>query len=124
ADSGRGLVMDCGLLDEKFLDNSLQGLRDHFGLRTIDAVIISHMHGDHFLEASHLREKWGTKIWALTNMVDKMEHPERFDYSAPIQAYGKKREDGSPVEGVRVDRAFKPGETFDWEGYHFTVDWM
>jgi hypothetical protein len=28
-------------------------------------------------------------------MVDKMEHPERFDYAAPIQSYGKKREDGS-----------------------------
>ena len=25
---------------------------------------------------------------------------------------------------MRVDRAFKPGETFDWEGYRFTVDWM
>jgi len=124
AASGRGLAMDCGLLDEKFLDTALEGLREHFGLKTIDMVIISHMHGDHFLEASHLREQWGTKIWALDNMVDKMEHPERFDYSAPIQAYGKKREDGSPVEGVRVDRAFKPGETFDWEGYHFTVDWM
>jgi glyoxylase-like metal-dependent hydrolase (beta-lactamase superfamily II) len=124
ADSGRGLAVDCGLLDEQFLDTALGGLRDHYGLKTIDAVIISHMHGDHFLEASHLRKKWGTEIWALDNMVDKMEHPERFDYSAPIQAYGKKREDGSPVDGVRVDRAFKPGESFKWEGYRFTVDWM
>ncbi|MGO8929623.1 MAG: MBL fold metallo-hydrolase [Limisphaerales bacterium] len=124
ADSGRGLAVDCGLLDEQFLDTALEGLRGHYGLKTIDAVIISHMHGDHFLEASHLRKEWGTKIWALDNMVDKMEHPERFDYSAPIQAYGKKREDGSPVDGVRVDRAFKPGESFKWEGYRFTVDWM
>jgi hypothetical protein len=23
-----------------------------------------------------------------------------------------------------VDRAFKPGESFEWEGYKFTVDWM
>ena len=82
------------------------------------------MHGDHFLEAPHLREKWGAPIWALDNMVDKMEHPERFDYAAPIQAYGKQKPDGSPMNGVRVDRAFKPGETFDWEGYRFTVDWM
>jgi glyoxylase-like metal-dependent hydrolase (beta-lactamase superfamily II) len=99
-------------------------LRAHCGLKRIDAVIISHMHGDHFLEASHLRKTWGTKIWALDNMVAKMEHPERFDYSAPIQSYGKTREDGSPVDGVRVDRAFKPGESFKWEGYRFTVDWM
>ena len=89
ADSGRGLVVDCGLLDIKFLDASLDGLRKHYGLKAIDAVIITHMHGDHFLQAPHLREKWGAKIWALDNMVDKMEHPERFDYAAPIQAYGR-----------------------------------
>jgi hypothetical protein len=28
------------------------------------------------------------------------------------------------MTGVRVDRAFKPGETFEWEGHRFTVDWM
>lgn len=124
SDSGRALVVDCGLLDEQFLDNSLEGMRQHFGLKSIDAVVVTHMHGDHFLEAPHLREKWGARIWALDNMVDKMEHPEWFDYAAPIQAYGEKNPDGSPMTGVRVDRAFKPGETFEWEEYKFTVDWM
>lgn len=118
ADSGRALVVDCGLLDVKFLDASLDGMRRHFGLKAIDAVIITHMHGDHFLQAPHLRKQWGAQVWALDRMVDKMEHPERFDYAAPIQAYG----DG--LDSVRVDRAFHDGETFDWEGYHFTVDWM
>lgn len=124
ADSGRALVVDCGLLDEKFLDPVLDGMSQQFGLNAIDAVIITHMHGDHFLEAPHLRGKWGARIWALDNMVDKMEHPEWFDYAAPIQAYGKKNPDGSPLTGVRVDRAFKPGERFVWEGYRFTIDWM
>ncbi len=124
ADSGRALVVDCGLLDEKFLDTALAGMREHFGLKAIDAVLITHMHGDHFLEAPHLREKWGAPIWALDNMVDKMEHPEWFDYAATIQAYGQKNADGSRMTGVRVDRAFKPGEGFSWEGYEFTVDWM
>jgi len=124
ADSGRALVVDCGLLDEKFLDTALQGLRDHYGLKAIDAVIITHMHGDHFLEAPYLREKWGAKIWALDRMVDTMEHPEWFDYAAPIQAYGKKNADGTRMEGARVDRAFKSGESFEWEGYKFTIDWM
>jgi glyoxylase-like metal-dependent hydrolase (beta-lactamase superfamily II) len=124
AGSGRALVVDCGLLDEAFLDAALEGMRQHFGLKAIDAVIVTHMHGDHFLEAPHLRETWGGKIWALDNMVDKMEHPEWFDYAAPIQAYGKKNPDGSPRTGVTVDRPFKPGERFTWEGYEFTVDWM
>jgi len=124
ADSGRALVVDCGLVDRRMLDAALDGMRHHFGLKAIDAVIITHMHGDHFLEAPHLREKWGAPIWALDNMVAKMEHPEWFDYAAPIQAYGKKNADGSTMTGVRVDRAFAPGETFDWEGLRFTVDWM
>jgi glyoxylase-like metal-dependent hydrolase (beta-lactamase superfamily II) len=117
-------VVDCGLLDEKMLDEALEGLRQHYGLKGIDAVIITHMHGDHFLEAPHLREKWGAKIWALKNMEDKMEHPEWFDYAAPVQAYGKKEPDGSLLKGVHVDRSLKVGETIRWEGYRFTVDWM
>lgn len=122
--NGRALLSDCGLLDEHFLDDALDGMRTNFGLKAIDAIVVSHMHGDHFLEAQHIREKWGAQVWALENMVDKMEHPERFDYSAPIQAYGKKNADGSRLTGVRVDRAFKPGASFTWEGYQFTIDWM
>jgi glyoxylase-like metal-dependent hydrolase (beta-lactamase superfamily II) len=118
ADSGHGLLVDCGLLDPKFLDESLDGLRKHYGLKAIDAIVVTHMHGDHFLQAPYLREKWGAKIWALDNMVEKMEHPERFDYSAPVQAYG------IGLDGVKIDRALKPGERIDWQGYHFTVDWM
>lgn len=124
SEKGRGLVVDCGLLDEKFLDTALDGMREHFGLQAIDAIIISHVHGDHFLEAPHLRAKWGAPIWALDNMVDKMEHPEWFDYPALIQSYGKRNPDGSPMTGVRVDRVFKPGESFEWEGHRFTVDWL
>ena len=124
SDSGRALVVDCGLLEEKFLDRALNGMRQHLGLKGIDAVIVTHMHGDHFLEAPYLREKWGAQVWALENMVDKMEHPEWFDYAAPIQAYAKKHPDGSPMDGVRVDRAFKAGESFAWEEFRFTVDWM
>lgn len=118
ADSGHALVVDCGLLDEKFLDAAIEGLRAKLGLKQIDAAIITHMHGDHFLQAPHLRQKWGAQLWALDRMGPVCEHPEWFDYAAPIQAYG------SGVDGVRFDRLFKDGERLDWEGYHFTVDWM
>ena len=124
ADNGHALIVDCGLIDEHSLDEILLGMREQFGLKSIDALIVTHMHGDHFLLAPYLREKYGTPVWALENMVDKMEHPERFDYCAPIQAYGQTKPDGSLLNGVEVDRAFKPGETFEWEGYTFTVDWM
>jgi len=47
------------------------------------------------------------------------EYPERFDYAAPIQAYGQ-----PGLERLRFDRLFRSGESFDWEGYRFTIDWM
>jgi glyoxylase-like metal-dependent hydrolase (beta-lactamase superfamily II) len=118
ADSGHALVVDCGLLEEQQLEAALQGMRRELGLKQIDALIITHMHGDHFLQAPYLREKWGAAIWGLDRMAPVCEHPEWFDCAAPIQAYG----DGFP--GIRLDRSFRAGETFDWEGYRLTVDWM
>jgi glyoxylase-like metal-dependent hydrolase (beta-lactamase superfamily II) len=118
ADSGRALVVDCGLFDTAMLDRALQQARARLGLKAIDAAVITHMHGDHFLEAPWLREKWGAAIWALDRMAPPCEQPERFDYAAQIPAYGK------PFSSIRFDRLFKSGESFDWEGYRFTVDWM
>ncbi|MGO8675017.1 MAG: MBL fold metallo-hydrolase [Limisphaerales bacterium] len=118
ADSGHALLVDCGLFEEPFLDRSLVLMRERLGLKQIDAVLISHMHGDHMLEAPHLRQKWGAPIWALDREADQMEHPERYDYAAPIQAYGK------GFDSVRPDRVLKSGETLEWEGYKLTADWM
>jgi glyoxylase-like metal-dependent hydrolase (beta-lactamase superfamily II) len=65
ADSGRALVFDCGLIGRESLEQSLQAMQEQLGLKAIDAVLISHMHGDHFLDVPYLREKWGTKVWTL-----------------------------------------------------------
>ena len=118
ADSGRALAVDCGLFEPKFLDDALAGMEAKLGLKGIDAVIVTHMHGDHFLQAPHLQAKYGTKIWMLDRMVAPCERPEDFDYSAPVQAYG------AGFDRVKVDRAFKDGEKFEWEGFTFQVDWM
>ncbi len=118
ADNGHALAVDCGLFDDAFLDQALEGMRKSMGLKQIDACVISHMHGDHMLNAPYLRKKFGTQVWALQDMVNKLEHPERFDYAASVQSYRK------GFDSVKVDRAFKPGETFDWQGYKLTIDWM
>ena len=123
ADSGRALAVDCGLFDEKFLDEAIERMKQRLGLKSIDVMLPTHMHGDHFLQGPHLRKTHGTKLWALDRMQPMCEHPERFDYSASIQAYGQIFE-GKPIEGVTFDRLFKDGESFEWEGYRFTVDWM
>lgn len=118
ADNGHALVVDCGLFNKTALDHSLGLMRERLGLRAIDAVIITHMHGDHFLEAPHLRETYGAEIWTLDCIADKCARPERYDYVAPIQSYG------AGVDAVPIDRTLHDGETFDWQGYRFTVDWM
>jgi glyoxylase-like metal-dependent hydrolase (beta-lactamase superfamily II) len=123
ADSGRGLVVDVGQIPPEVLDQAIVGMREHLGLKKIDAVLPTHMHGDHFWQVPQLRENWGAEFWALARMKDVCEHPEWFDYSAPVQSYGKVV-NGKPVNGVMLDRVLKDGEVLDWEGYKLTVDWM
>lgn len=117
SDSGRGLVVDCGL-DKKTLDEVLDKMKEQMGLKGIDAVLITHMHGDHILDAPYLSEKWGAKIWTLKSIIDLFERPGRYDFSAMVQSYSKS------LDSVKIDRAFDPGESFDWEGFRFTVDWL
>ena len=118
ADSGRAIVSDCGLMSPEFLDRAIAGMRKHLGLKQIDAMVISHMHGDHFLLGEHLRKKYGTQIWTLDRIADKCERPERYDYAAMIQSYN------SGVDRLTIDRRLRDGEVIEWEGYRLQVDWM
>jgi glyoxylase-like metal-dependent hydrolase (beta-lactamase superfamily II) len=118
SDTGRGLILDCGLLPKEMLEELILGMREHLGLKSIDAFWVSHMHGDHFLLGPLLREKYGAASWTLDRIVDKMENPRRYDYAALVSAYG----DG--FDGMPVDKAFRDGETIEWEGYRIQVDWM
>lgn len=122
ADSGRALVVDCGLMDPAFLDAALAVMRDRLGLKGIDAVFVTHAHGDHFLEAEHLRQTWGAKLWTMAGVEGPCEQPHRFDFPAPVQAYAPSIKRG--ITGVKFDRLIPPGGAFAWEGYTFAVDWM
>jgi glyoxylase-like metal-dependent hydrolase (beta-lactamase superfamily II) len=118
ADSGHALLVDCGLLDTTLLEQTLESMKLHYGLKQIDAVIVTHIHGDHFLQVPFMQRSWGTAVWALENMVPYMEQPGNYNIAALLPAYN------AGFDTIRVDRAFTPGETFDWHGYRFTVDWM
>jgi glyoxylase-like metal-dependent hydrolase (beta-lactamase superfamily II) len=118
ADSGHALVFDCGLIGRDLLERSLQAMQEQLGLKKIDAVLITHMHGDHFLDVPYLREKWAAQVWTLKDVANVCEHPERYDYAAMIPAYQ------AGFDSLHIDRAFERGERFDWEGYTFTIDWM
>jgi len=118
ADNGKALVFDCGLIGRDLLEQSLKSMQEQLGLKQIDAVLITHMHGDHFLDVPYLRDRWGARVWALKDIADQCEHPERYDYAAMIPAYQ------AGFEALHIDRAFDRGESFEWQGYKFTVDWM
>jgi len=118
SDNGKGLILDCGLFPESMLDEIILGMREHLGLKEIDAFWISHMHGDHFLLGPTLKQKYGAEAWTLDRIVDKCEHPRRYDYAALVSAYG----DG--FDGMKIEKPFRDGETVEWEGYKIQVDWM
>ncbi|MCC9605872.1 MBL fold metallo-hydrolase [Blastopirellula sp. JC732] len=118
SDNGHGLILDCGLFPKPVLEEMILGMRQHLGLKQIDAFWISHMHGDHFLLGPLLKEKYGAKAWTLDKIVDRCEHPRRYDYAALVSTYG----DG--FDGMKIDKGFKDGETVEWEGYTIHVDWM
>jgi len=118
ADSGRAIISDCGLMSAEYLDRALAGMQAHLGLKHIDAMVISHMHGDHFLLGEHLRKKYGAQIWTLDRIADLCEHPERHDYAAMIQSYN------SGIDRLAIDRRVRDGEVIEWEGLRLQVDWM
>ena len=57
----------------------------------------------------YLRQRFGTQIWTLDRITELFEHPERFDYTCLISAYGG-------PERIPIDRSFRAGETLEWEG--------
>jgi glyoxylase-like metal-dependent hydrolase (beta-lactamase superfamily II) len=117
ADSGRGLLVDCGLFPELQLHQMLGEMQQHLGLKGIDACWISHMHGDHFTLAPVLR-RLGVKLWTMDAIADKCENPRHYDYPAMIEAYG------AGVDSVPIDRRLRDGEVVDWEGLRLHFDWM
>jgi len=122
ADSGHALIIDCGLFDRAFLDKALERAKERLGLKTIDAIFVTHMHGDHALDADHVRQKYGAKLWTLEGVAPTFERPWDFDMAALLPMYTDR---GRPAPGpLKFDRLFRDGETIIWEGYTLTVDWM
>jgi len=118
ADSGRGLLLDCGLFPEALLDGLVERMQAHLGLQRLDALWINHMHGDHFTLGSHLAARHGTKIWTLDRIADPVENPLAYDYCALITSYDPS------YGGLPVDRRLRDGEVVRWEGLDLHIDWM
>lgn len=122
SDDGHALLIDCGLFDRKFLDRILDAAGKRLGIKVIDAVLVTHMHGDHFLDAEHVRKTRGAKIWTHQRVVDLIERPLDYDYDAMIPAY-RERPTGD-IQSLKVDRVIGDGEVIHWRGHDLACDWM
>ena len=122
SDDGHALLIDCGLFDRKFLDRLLDGARDTLGITSIDAILVTHMHGDHFLDAEHVRKTRGAQIWTHERVVDLIERPLDYDYNAMIPSY-RERPTGD-LQNLKVDRVIRDGEVIRWRGHDLACDWM
>ena len=117
ADSGHALLLDCGLFPKLVLNRIIDDMKQHLGLKQIDACWISHSHGDHFTLFPALQEH-GVKFWTMDTIADKCENPRAYDYPAMIGAYNV------GFEKAKIDRILKAGDVIDWEGYKLHIDWM
>jgi glyoxylase-like metal-dependent hydrolase (beta-lactamase superfamily II) len=77
----------------------------------VEVLIPSHLHGDHYLQAEFLRQKWGTEVWCLEGgFSDRLEGPYRYNETCLLPYYNL------PHTVTPVARRLKDGETFDWDG--------
>ena len=93
----------------RFVEHSLERLRQQYGVRRIQAVIPSHYHDDHINGIPYLQREMGVECWAYENMREILENPrgELIGCVLPTP--------------IRVHRTFRDGERFTWEGLEFTI---
>ena len=121
ADNGHALVIDCGLFNREFLDTAIARMKERLGLKQIDAIFVTHMHGDHALDADYVRKKYGAQLWTMEGVADKFERPWDHDLCALLPFY---QDRGKEVGPLKFDRVLRNGATVTWENYTLSCDWM
>jgi glyoxylase-like metal-dependent hydrolase (beta-lactamase superfamily II) len=93
----------------RFVEHNIKALKSRFGLKSIDVAMPTHMNDDHYSGFHYLKRHHGTKIWCYESMVEVFENPggDRLGCIVP--------------EPLKVDRAFRHEETFQWEEYEFLI---
>lgn len=116
--AGAGLLVDDGLcrwlpLEERAPDQQavMEAVKTSLGLSRIEAVLVTHYHGDHVNNIPTLVADEGAEVVALDTVADVMENERAYNLAAPLWWYG------DSFERVPVDRRLADGETFGWREY-------
>jgi glyoxylase-like metal-dependent hydrolase (beta-lactamase superfamily II) len=125
SDSGKALFVDYGSGSGNFFqsymtatpvhdrmgfaEHTLAELKASYGLKAVDVIMPSHMHDDHLNGFPHLVRHHGAKVWCYENMVDVLQNPRGYNLGCIL---------GEPI---KIDRAFRNGDTFKWEEFEFQV---
>jgi glyoxylase-like metal-dependent hydrolase (beta-lactamase superfamily II) len=115
-DDGNGLLLDYGFpswdhfaCDLRFVEHTLDELRDQAGLQRIEAVIPSHYHDDHLAGLPYLQQRFGTQAWIFENFAEIVVEPAGYNIPCLLP------------QPIKVDRTLKDGQAFDWNGFRFDV---
>lgn len=116
-DAGRGLMIDPGPCDYEsasresdFLED-LTTLEKHAGLRCIDQVLITHMHGDHYDLLWIVLERYADcRVGAWAPLARLIEHPQAYPYACLLPWYSQN------PRRYQVDDVLRIGTVFNWHG--------
>ena len=125
SDSGKAMLIDYGFPSwnafytyrdatdtydrMRFLEHSIDEMRTHHGLKSVDVATASHMHDDHVSGFPHLARRYGTKIWIFENFSEILANPRGRNLGCTL---------GEPIP---IDRVLHNRETFRWEEFEFTA---
>ena len=94
----------------RFVEHHLDELTEEHGVRSIDAVIPTHIHDDHTCGIPYLQRHHGVACWALEDVAQVLEDPAAWA-STPC-AFPKP---------IRIDRRFADGDRITWEEYELQI---
>lgn len=93
----------------RFIEHHLDELKEDWGVVSFDVVVPTHIHDDHICGVPFLQKHHGTECWALEDVAKVLEAPA--EWNTPCLY----------PDPIRIDRRFRDGQRFEWEGFSFEI---
>ena len=111
AEDGHGLLVDTGLA--KYGSHVLSRMR-HYGVETLDYLILSHLHPDHAGGYSQIRASWAeTPVFDSCSMPQQL-HPVEKDAFLKLQ---------DELKNDPLHSCLQAGDDLNWMGHRLQVLW-